>query len=158
MYPIRTCAFEQIREPNDHRLVRRTVFVSTLVATAALATAAWAQTAIHPYHVAATKACLIRHAARLVSPTPPPYAYVVGVLEWRPGRAGDIQIVFAASPARAIVLRQQVKQVALTFGATLSEIRRGILRIGNAVVYPKLNNGWKSLTPRRLATIRHCLR
>ena len=133
------------------------VFVATLVSTAALATAAWAQTT-HPYHVAATQACLIRQAVRLVSPTRPPYAYAVGVLEWRPGRTGDIQIVFAASPARAIVLRQQVKQVALTFGATLSEIQRGLLRIGNAVVYPSLNHGWKALTQRRLSTIRHCLR
>jgi hypothetical protein len=133
--------------------------VVTIVATAALAaTAAWAQTTIHPYHVAATQACLLRHSARLVAPTRQPYAYVVGVLEWRPGRAGDIQIVFAASPARAIVLRQQIKQVALTFGATLPEIKRGLLRIGNAVVYPSLNHGWKVLTSRRLATIRHCLR
>jgi hypothetical protein len=138
--------------------MRITVLVATLVATPALGAAAWAQTTIHPYHVAATQACLVRHGVPLVSPTRPQYAYVVGVLEWRPGRAGDIQIVFAASPARAIVLRQQVKQVALTFGATLSEIRRGVLRIGNAVVYPSLNHGWKALTPRRLATIRHCLR
>jgi hypothetical protein len=63
-----------------------------------------------------------------------------------------------SKPTRAIVLQQQVKQVALTFGATLSEIQRGILRIGNVVVYPNLNHGWKTLTPRRLATIRHCLR
>lgn len=137
--------------------MRRTVFVATLVASAALATAAWAQAAIHPYHVAATQACLIRHAVRLVPPTQPSYAYVVGVLEWRPGRAGDIQILFAASPARAVVLRQQVKQVAFTFGATLSEIQHKLLRIGNAVVYPDVNHGWKALTPARLATIRHCL-
>ena len=138
--------------------MRRTVLVAVLVAPAALAAAASAQTAIHPYHVAATQACLIQHGARLVSPTRPPYAYVAGVLEWRPARGGDIQIVFAASPARAVVLRLQVKQVALTFGASLAEIQRGLLRIGNAVVYPKLNNGWKALTPGRLATIRYCLR
>lgn len=138
--------------------MRVTAFVVTLVAAAALATGAWAQTAMHPYHVAATQACLIRHAVRLVPPTSQPYAYVVGVLEWRPGRAGDIQIDFAASPARAIVLRQQVKQVALTFGATLPELQRGLLRIGNAVVYPNLNHGWRVLTRKRVATIRHCLR
>lgn len=132
--------------------------IATLVTSAALATAAAAQTATHPYHVPATQACLIRHAVRLVPPTRPPFAYVVGVLEWRPGRGGDIQIAFAASPARAVVLRQQLKLVALTFGATLSETQHGLLRIGNAVVYPGLNNGWRALTPRRLATIRHCLR
>ena len=138
--------------------MRRTVVVATLAAAATVTSAAWARTTIHPYHLAATKACLIQHAVHLVPPTRPPYAYATGALEWRPGRAGDILIVFAASPARAVVLRQQLKQVALTFGATLAEIRRGLLRIGNVVVYPNLNHGWKTLTPRRLATIQRCLR
>lgn len=113
----------------------------------------------HPYHLQATRGCLVAHHVRVKTLGPTqigPLAGDVGMLEWRfPG--GSISVPFGINPAGAAGIRHGLALVHQAEGATPAQIQRGLLRFGNAVINPSTFSSTVD-KPSRVATIKHCLR
>ena len=126
-----------------------------LIALVAASQAAAATTPTSPYHIGATRECLVSSYVALVADPPKmPYPEVAGELAFKISGGGKEFIVFARDPARAIRLQQRLKQISLAIGGSPSEIRRDIVRAGNVVFYPNKF----TVTVNLYGTIRNCLR
>jgi hypothetical protein len=135
----------------------RTVPVAFAILALFAADGATAATPTAPYHLAATRACLVNSHVRLVPDRSPiPYPELVGELAWKiDASGGNVFIAFARDPAHGVRLQQRLKQLAFGFGASPREIQKGLLRSGNVVYYA---NTFTGMTASRIATIRRCLR
>lgn len=127
-----------------------------LAALTAMGQSAAAATPTSPYDVAATRTCLVSSYVALVpGPARVPYPEVVGELAFKISGGGKEFIVFARDPARAIQLRERLRQVSLAAGVPTNEVRTGLVRAGNVVFYPSM---FTRTTVNLNGTIRGCLR
>jgi len=132
--------------------VRKAALASVLVLVTA--TAAWAATAMHPYRLAPTRRCLIRHHLRIA----PSHLPILEIIEWeltKNPRGPGIDIEFVQDPAHAIRAARVIRRRLRANGLTKAQISRHLARRANVLIVTNRSGG---MTTTQLTTVVACLR